>query len=99
MTVAVDTELSPELIQEGYARDLVRTINNMRKDAGLDIADRINLVYQAKGDVAAAFATYDSYIRQETLALTLEAASLPTPLAQLTVDIGSQEVLLAFAKV
>ncbi len=99
VTVAVDTELSPELIQEGYARDLVRTINNMRKDAGLDIADRINLVYQAKGDVAAAFATYDSYIRQETLAVTLEAASLPTPLAQLTVDIGSQEVLLAFAKV
>jgi isoleucyl-tRNA synthetase len=98
VTVAVDTELSPELIQEGYARDLVRTINNMRKDAGLDIADRINMVYQADGDVATALITFDDYIRQETLAVTLEAGSLPTPLAQLTVDIGNQEVFLAFTK-
>jgi len=37
VTVAVDTELSPELVQEGYGRDIVRQVNNMRKDAGLEI--------------------------------------------------------------
>ena len=47
VTVAVDTELTPELIQEGYARDLVRAINNMRKEAGLEISDRIDLAYTA----------------------------------------------------
>ncbi|MCA9982252.1 MAG: class I tRNA ligase family protein, partial [Anaerolineales bacterium] len=41
VTVAVDTHLTPELVQEGYARDLVRYVNNMRKEAGLEISDRI----------------------------------------------------------
>ncbi|MEM7799824.1 MAG: class I tRNA ligase family protein, partial [Chloroflexota bacterium] len=40
VTVAVDIELTPELIQEGYARDLIRAINNLRKDSGLEIDDR-----------------------------------------------------------
>ena len=44
VTVAVDTNLTPELLREGYARDLVRAINNMRKEAGFDISDRIVVV-------------------------------------------------------
>jgi isoleucyl-tRNA synthetase len=98
VTVAVDTELSPELIQEGYARDIVRQVNNGRKDAGLEISDRIDLGYEAEGEVAAAFAGFADFIRQETLTLSLEAGSLKDPIYMETVKIGDQEVVLALRK-
>jgi isoleucyl-tRNA synthetase len=98
VTVAVDTELTPALAQEGYARDLVRTINNMRKEAGLDIADRIHLAYEAEGDVADALQNFADYIQEETLALSLTADSMANPLYQETVAIDNQEVVLALQK-
>jgi isoleucyl-tRNA synthetase len=70
----------------------------MRKDAGLDISDRIHVVYQAQGEVAAALANFADYIRQETLALTLNAADLQDPLVLLTVEIGDENVTLALRK-
>jgi isoleucyl-tRNA synthetase len=98
VTVAVDTALTPELVQEGYARDLVRTINNMRKEAGLAIADRIHLAYQASGDVAAALTNFAGYIQQETLAVSLVTGPLDKPAYQQTLSIGDQAVLLALRK-
>ncbi len=71
ITVAVDPHLTPELVQEGYARDLVRAINSLRKDAGLDISDRIALHYVAEGDVAATFHNFGDFIGAETLATQL----------------------------
>jgi isoleucyl-tRNA synthetase len=98
VTVAVDIELTPELEQEGYARDLVRTINNMRKEAGLDIADRIDLAYQAGGDVAAAVNNFAGYIQQETLVVDLRAGTLASPLSTETTTIGDENVTLALRK-
>ncbi len=74
VTVAVDTTLTPELVQEGYARDLVRAVNNMRKEAGLEIDDRIHLAYAPSDDpdVVAALAGFGAYLQQETLALSLQ---------------------------
>jgi isoleucyl-tRNA synthetase len=98
VTVAVDTTLTPELEQEGFARDVVRHVNNMRKDAGLEISDRITLAYEAAGDVAAAFMNFAAYIQQETLADVVTAVSLSTPLYQSTVTIGDQSVNLSLQK-
>ena len=98
VTVAVDTHLTPELVQEGYARDLVRAINTMRKDAGLEISDRIDLGYVADGDVAAAMVTFAAYVQQETLALTVTAVPLPTPDFQQTITVGDQDILLSLRK-
>jgi isoleucyl-tRNA synthetase len=70
--VAVDTVLTPELVQEGYARDLVRIVNTMRKDAGLALSDRIELFYEADGEVAAALSNFAPYIGEETLAVALQ---------------------------
>ncbi|MDX1613596.1 MAG: class I tRNA ligase family protein [Candidatus Promineifilaceae bacterium] len=72
ITVAVDTELTEALIQEGYARDVVRHVNVLRKEAGLDLDDRIRLYYQATGSAAEALSNYQEYIRQETLAADLK---------------------------
>ncbi len=73
ITVAVDTTLTAELVQEGYARDLVRLVNTMRKEAGLALDDRIDLVYQAEGEVAMALENFSDFIRQETLAIATSA--------------------------
>ncbi len=85
-------------MQEGYARDIVRQVNNMRKDAGLEISDRIDLAYQAEDDVAAAFTSFANYIQQETLSLSLSAGSLDSPIYMETVKVGDQEVVLALRK-
>lgn len=104
VTVAVNTELTPELVQEGYARDLVRTINNMRKEAGLEIEDRVHLRYQppANQDVAAALQRFGDYISQETLALSLEAledGSKPSfDSYQETVNVGDADFTIALTR-
>ncbi|MCA9960376.1 MAG: class I tRNA ligase family protein, partial [Anaerolineales bacterium] len=98
VTVAVDTQLTPALLQEGYARDVVRQVNTMRKDAGLEISDRIELAYEASGDVAAALVNFAAYIKQETLAVQITAVSFSDALAQQTVSVGDQEITLALRK-
>ncbi len=98
VTVAVDTELTPALVQEGYARDLVRAINNMRKDAGLEISDRIDLAYTAEADVAAALVNFADYVKQETLTLMLTDGDLGDTTYEETVTVGDQPVTLALRK-
>lgn len=98
VTVAVDTVLTPELQQEGFARDVVRHVNNMRKEAGLEISDRIALSHTATGDVANAFANFGQYIQDETLADEITAVSFQSPFYQETVSIGDQDVTLALNK-
>ena len=88
VTVAVDTELTPALLQEGYARDLVRHVNNMRKKAGLEISDRIVLAYVAEGDVAAALVNFAAYIQQETLTTSLVSGGLDDALYEEQVMVG-----------
>ncbi len=98
VTVAVDTAVTPELAQEGYARDLVRTLNTMRRDAGLDISDRIEVAYLAEGNVAEALLNFDDYIQQETLATSLRSGELVGADFEHTAVIGESEVKLALRK-
>jgi isoleucyl-tRNA synthetase len=98
VTVAVDTTLTPELIQEGYARDLVRAINTMRKDAGLALDDRITVNYTAQGDSAAALQNFADYIQRETLALSLAPGAANGTLAQQTIKVGDEQVQVAIQK-
>jgi isoleucyl-tRNA synthetase len=98
VTVAVDTELTPVLVQEGYARDLVRAVNNLRKEAGLDIADRIELTYETSGEVAAAVENFASYIKQETLTVNLRAGAPVDGWQETQLTVGGAEVRLALRK-
>ena len=66
--VALSTELSHDLVLEGMARELVNKIQNMRKDAGFNVSDRIRLCVETSSAlVAEAFETHREYILQETL--------------------------------
>ncbi len=68
VTVAIDTELSEELIAEGYAREFVNRIQNMRKDNGLDIIDRIKIFFKADKTLVDYINKFNDYISNETLA-------------------------------
>jgi isoleucyl-tRNA synthetase len=76
VTVAVDIVLTPELAAEGLARDVIRRVQNLRKDAGFNLDDRIVTTYQTEGDLAEAIETYRDLIAAETLSVTLSAGPL-----------------------
>ncbi len=66
--VVLDTTVTPELEAEGVARDVVRAVQQARKDAGLDVADRIRLTIDASEPVAAAVRSHQGFLASETLA-------------------------------
>ncbi len=70
---ALDTTLTHELVLEGMARDFVRGVQDLRKQAGLQIEDTIKLVYSATGEEAEAIKAHADYIKAETLAEELIA--------------------------
>ncbi len=72
--VILDTTITPELEAEGIARDLVRMIQQARKDAGFDVSDRITLAIDAPGAISGAASAHSAYIVEQTLAKTLELA-------------------------
>ncbi len=97
-TVAVDANITPELRAEGLARELVRRIQAMRKDAGFDIADRITTTYQAEGEFAEVFRTWADYIQAETLTTRLVDSPPPAGAYQETHNVEGVELLLSVQK-
>jgi isoleucyl-tRNA synthetase len=77
LTVAIDTTLSEELIQEGLAREFINRIQRMRRDAGFDVVDRIKVYYRAQNKVSNALNKFGSTIKTETLALDLSPEFSP----------------------
>jgi len=71
VTVAIDTELSNELIEEGLAREFINRIQNMRKDAGFDVTDRIKIFFNGSEEIINAVNSFKKYISNETLAEAL----------------------------
>ncbi|HAH86194.1 MAG TPA: isoleucine--tRNA ligase [Armatimonadetes bacterium] len=92
--VAVDTALTPELMQEGLVRDLVRQIQNMRKDLGFNVDDRITIEYSAEGAFREAVPAWEEYIRQETLANSVTPSSAPLE----KVKVAGEEIGLKLEK-
>ncbi|MEI7810862.1 MAG: isoleucine--tRNA ligase [Ignavibacteria bacterium] len=72
VTVAVDTELSESLVAEGLAREFVNRVQNMRKDAGFEVTDRINIYFSGNDKLAKAVGLFKDYIANETLADNVE---------------------------
>jgi len=70
-TVAVPTEISPELVAEGMAREIVHRLQTMRRSAGFDIADYIITHYQGEAYIRQVMADFSNYIKQETLSRQL----------------------------
>lgn len=75
VTVALDTQLSEELKQEGLAREFVSRIQNLRKDSGFEVTDRIKILYNTDEPTKKALENQKDYIQNETLAEELSFAS------------------------
>lgn len=93
-TVAVEAEVTPELRLEGLAREIVRRVQAMRKEAGFEIADRIITYYQAEGEITEVFTAWADYLKAETLSLELVAAAPPEEAYRAEHDIDGLKVTL-----
>ncbi len=71
ITVALDTTLDEALLREGWARELVSKLQGLRKDAGLEVDDRIRVVCQLPAEAEAAVLHHGDFIRNEILAVEL----------------------------
>ncbi|MDR2501091.1 MAG: isoleucine--tRNA ligase [Treponema sp.] len=71
LTVALDTELTGDLIREGDARDLIRGVQNLRKEQGLAITDRIRLFIAGSARLKSAWESFADYVAAETLAASV----------------------------
>ena len=70
--VVLDITLTDELVAEGLAREVVSKVQNMRKNAGLELTDRISIQYRADAELATALERFQDYVRSETLSVALE---------------------------
>jgi len=72
LTVALDIDVTPELVQEGDAREFVNRIQKIRKDSGFDVTDRIDVKVTASNGIKESLAKYNNYICAEILADSLD---------------------------
>jgi isoleucyl-tRNA synthetase len=72
ITVTLETELTDELIGEGFAREIVNKIQNMRKSSGFEVTDYVNVRVSSSDRLKSAATKYDEFIRRETLAHRIE---------------------------
>ena len=75
VTVALEVELTEELLQEGLARELINRIQNMRKDSGLEITDRIDILVAEHDKMNVAIEHYGEYIKGQVLADNITIAA------------------------
>jgi len=94
-TVAVSTELTTELAQEGLAREVVRRVQDLRKKADFRIQDRITAYYKAEGQLAEAIAAWADYIKTETLSEELTDTDAPHGLVTDKATIDGEPLTLA----
>lgn len=72
-TVVLDTNLTDELIEEGFVREIISKIQTMRKDSGFEVTDRISVVFDGSDKIAKIFAANDAEIKSQTLADSIDA--------------------------
>ncbi|HHU59033.1 MAG TPA: isoleucine--tRNA ligase [Bacteroidales bacterium] len=100
ITVALDITISEDLRQEGYARELVNRIQNLRKDSGLDVTDKIRLQIQRHAALDAAVEKHRTYISSQTLADDLQLVDTCNESGAISVELESElETFIAIEKV
>jgi isoleucyl-tRNA synthetase len=97
LTVALDTALTDDLVAEGNAREFVNRIQNLRKDSGFEVTDRISITVHAPGKLANALDAMADYIKTETLADALTLAP-SAPAGAQTLDINGETVSAAVVR-
>lgn len=98
LSVAVDTELSRELIQEGLAREFVNRVQNMRKEADYDVVDRITIGLEGDESLKEAVLAMTDYIKKETLAEKINLELLENSDFVKTWEIGDGDCKISLSR-
>lgn len=100
MAVSLDTEITAELKKEGYKREIVRTINMLRKDAGLTLQDRTNIYFSDNSlELSQAIKELDEAIKKDTLSLSVVIQSEVKTELKKEAKIGEAKVWVGIEKV
>lgn len=94
ITVALDITISPELKEEGIARELVNRIQNIRKDSGFEVTDKIKVTLQKNAELEKAIHTNEAYIKSETLTETLRFEENVTNGIEIEIDDIKTRILI-----
>jgi isoleucyl-tRNA synthetase len=97
--LTLDTEIDEELKLEGLARDLVRKIQELRKQSGFSVEDRIRFTYEGDGLLAAALERWRDFIATEILAVSIERGPAPESASTETLRIEQNELKVSVARV
>jgi isoleucyl-tRNA synthetase len=95
---ALVTELTPDLVREGLAREFVRRVQDLRKSANLEVADRINLFVVASPNLKSAIEAHRDYITTETLAVALNFSEPPQAASLAEDEFDGEEVKVGLVK-
>ena len=98
LTVALDITVTDELRKEGVARELVNRIQNIRKDSGLEVTDKITVEIEAKELVEGAVAEFGEYIGSQTLASSVKCSAEPQGEFVVESDIDEEPLRIAITK-
>lgn len=101
LTIALDIDITPELLKEGTARELINRIQNLRKDSGFEVTDKINIIIYASDkaytEVEDSLKEYSKYIESQTLALSIQLSdslSCPDKAVEVEWDGGMVKILV-----
>lgn len=95
LTVALDTKLTTELIEEGIAREFIRAVQNLRKDKDFDVTDRIKVVFSGSEKITTAVKNWDKIIKEETLSIEINSDSK----ASVEVEVDDEKIFIDAMKV
>ena len=98
LTVALDITITDELRREGVARELVNRIQNIRKESGFEVTDKISVEIEATELTAPAVESFADYIAQQTLAIAVKAVAAPTGEFVVDSDIDEAPLKIAVTK-
>ena len=98
LTVALDITVTDDLRREGVARELINRIQNIRKDSGFEVTDRIRVEIEAKEAAVGAVAAYADYIGQQTLARDVRTTALPEGEFVVDSEIDEEPLKIAVTK-
>ena len=98
LTVALDITVTDELREEGVARELINRIQNIRKDSGFEVTDKISIQIELKPLVAGAIANFADYIASQTLAVEVRGVAEPEGAVVVTSDVDEEPLRIAVTK-
>lgn len=95
LTIALDTELTEPLIEEGFCREIINKINTQRKEQGLEITDRIRVIMKTSDVIRKSFKNYEELVLKEVLATEWQFA----PCKGTTWDLNGEKAIIHLEKV